>query len=173
MEPANGRPIPSFLNWTVIRFTKKYWTVLWVGLVVLWVRLLLQVKTLPLVLDQLSRCSLAEIPDAQEMGKLAYYVDRWLQLFPYNRKGNCFPRSLALYWFARRLGYPVLFRCGVKKGMRSLDGHAWLTVGGQPFYELGRHWQDYTVTFSYPQDSVVSGDPGLSPRSQNDRTTVS
>lgn len=144
-----------------------------VGVVVLWVRLLLRVKSLPLVLDRLSCRSITERPDDREMGKLAYYVDRWLQLFPYNVKGNCFPRSLALYWFAKRLGYPVLFRCGVKKSMESLDGHAWLTVGGQPFYEPGRHWQDYTVTFLYPQDSVVSGDPGLSPRSHNDRTTVS
>ena len=47
---------------------------------------------------------------------LVYYVDRWLQLFPYNAKGNCFPRSLALYWFATTIGLPgVISLRGAKR----------------------------------------------------------
>lgn len=140
MEPGMVRPV------------KKYWAVLRAGLVVLWVCFLLRIKNLPQVLNRLTSRSIRRSPDKAEMENLAYYVERWLQLFPYNKKGNCFPRSLALYWFARRLGYPVLFQCGVRKDGSILDGHAWLTLDRLPFYETGRHWQDYTVTFSYPPD---------------------
>ena len=156
----------------MIRHVKKYWTVLRVGLVVLWVRFLLQVKSLPLVLDRLSPRSMTGRPDEAVMGDLVYYVDRWLQLFPYNKKGNCFPRSLALYWFARRSGYSVLFHCGVRKEASSLDGHAWLTLDRQPFHETGQQWQRFTVTFSYPQ-YPTAGTQGSVPRSQGNRTMMS
>lgn len=147
---------------TVIRFTKKYWTVLRVGAVVLYIRFLLRVKSLPLVLDRLSRRPRTQGPDDREMEKLAYYVDRWLHVFPYNVKGNCFPRSLAVYWFARRMGYPVHFQCGVRKDASHLDGHAWLTLNRVPFHEPSQHWQRFTVTFLYPPDSVTNGQVGLS-----------
>ncbi|HSL05376.1 MAG TPA: lasso peptide biosynthesis B2 protein [Nitrospiraceae bacterium] len=157
----------------MIRFVEKYLTVLRVGLVVLWVRLSLRVKSLPLVLDRLNPRSIMGRPDEAVMGDLAYYVDRWLQLFPYNKKGNCFPRSLALYWFARRLGYPVLFHCGVRKEVSNLDGHAWLTLDCQPFHEPGQHWQDFTVTFSYPPDPAAGGSQNSAIRRQKCRTAKS
>jgi hypothetical protein len=149
----------------MIRLATKYWTVLRAGLVVLWVRLLLRVKSLPLVLDRLSRRSIMKRPDDQEMRKLVYYVDRWLRLFPYNVKGNCFPRSLAVYWFARRMGYPVHFQCGVRKDASHLDGHAWLTLNRVPFHEPGRHWQRYTVAFLYPPEPAAAGERALSSKS--------
>lgn len=145
----------------MIRLVKKYWAVFRTGVVVLWVRFLLRSGSLLLVLDRLTPRSMGGRPDEAEMGDLVYYVDRWLQLFPYNKKGNCFPRSLALYWFARQLGYPVLFQCGVRKDVSTLDGHAWLTVERLPFHETGQHWQRYTVTFSYPPDPVGSGRRGF------------
>jgi hypothetical protein len=157
----------------MIRVAKKYWTVLRVGLVVLWVRLLLRVKSLPLVLDRLNPRSTSGRPDEAVMGDLVYYVDRWLQLFPYNEKGNCFPRSLALYWFARRLGYPVLFHCGVRKESSNLDGHAWLTLDRQPFHETGQHWQHFTVTFSYPPDPSAAGRQDSAIRRQDNKTAMS
>lgn len=157
----------------MLRLVKKYWTVLRVGLVVSWIRLLLRRKSLPLVLDRLNPRSMAGRPVEAVMGDLVCYVDRWLQLFPYNKKGNCFPRSLALYWFARRLGYPVLFHCGVRKEVSNLDGHAWLTLDRQPFHEAGQHWQRFTVTFSYPQDLVPGGKQDAASRRQKNRTSMS
>jgi hypothetical protein len=106
------------------------------------------------------------------MGDLVYYVDRWLQLFPYNKKGNCFPRSLALYWFARRVGYPVRFHCGVRKEVSNLAGHAWLTLDHQPFHETGQQWQRFTVTFSYPPDPAAGGKQDSALRSQDNRTAM-
>lgn len=134
----------------MIALVKKYWTALRVGLVVLWVRLSLRRNNLPLMLDRLTPRAMNEKPDDTAMRRLAGYVDRWLQLFPYSRKGNCFPRSLALYRVARQLGYPVVFHCGVRKADSNLDGHAWLTLDSQIFCEPGKQWQRFTVTFSYP-----------------------
>lgn len=132
----------------------KYWNVLRTGLLVLWVRLLLRLTSLPVVLGQLSLGSKIGHPDEAEMKKMAYYVDRWLELFPYNQKGNCFPRSLVLYRLARRRGYPVRFHCGVRKDSSGLEGHAWLTLESKTFHEPGRLWRDFTTTFSYPPDPV-------------------
>jgi hypothetical protein len=136
----------------MILFVRKCWTLLHVGLVVLRIRLSLRVKTLPRVLDQLSSLCMAAEPDDSAIKRLVGYVDCWLRWFPYNTKGNCFPRSLAIYGFARQLGYPVVFHCGVRKGASNLDGHAWLTLGSYAFYEPGKQWRDFTVTFSYPPD---------------------
>jgi hypothetical protein len=138
-----------------------------VGLVVLWVRLLLRYKRLPQVLDRLSPRSGKGTPDAAMMKFLAYYVDCWLRLFPYNTRGNCFPRALALYRFARQLGYPVRFHCGVRRGAAGLDGHAWVTLDSEAFNEPGTHWQYFTVTFSYPHDltQLVGRDSVIRPQS--------
>ena len=94
LEPANtGILIEAcYTESTMTRRMNKYWTVLRVGLVVSWIRLLLRRKSLPLVLDRLNPRSMTGRPDEAVMGDLVSYVDRWLQLFPYNKKGNCFPR---------------------------------------------------------------------------------
>lgn len=128
----------------------KYWNVFQAGLLVLWVRLLLRLASLPVVLATLSSGSVMRTADEAGIRKLTYYVDQWLRLFPYNQKGNCFPRSLALYWLANRRGYPVRFHCGVRKDPSGLEGHAWLTLESQTFHEHGTFWRDFTVTFSYP-----------------------
>lgn len=92
------------------------------------------------------------------MGDTVYYVDRWLALFPYNPKGNCFPRALTLFLFARRAGLPVQFNCGVMKVHQQLEGHAWLTLDGHEFLEPSSFWQAFTVTLSFPPPPVVSSD---------------
>ncbi|MDH4079267.1 MAG: lasso peptide biosynthesis B2 protein [Nitrospira sp.] len=142
------------------RLVHKYWTILWVGAAVLWIRIALRFKTLPRVLEQFGTLSAKAKQNDAEMKILTCYVDRWLRLFPYNKRGNCFPRSLALYRFARQLGYPVMFHCGVRKDMSGLDGHAWLTLNGQAFQEPGTHWQGFTVTFFYPPDGSKSVSQG-------------
>ena len=132
----------------------KYRNVFQTGLLVLWVRVLLHLTSLPGVLARLNSGSARGTPDEAEIRKMAYYVDRWLRLFPYNQKGNCFPRSLALYRLARRRGYPVRFHCGIRKDQSGLEGHAWLTLESKTFHERGTLWRDFTITFSYPPDSA-------------------
>jgi len=149
---------------------RKYWTILQVGVVVLRIRIALRFKTLPKVLEHVGPLSIKTEPDDAVMKILTYYVDWWLRLFPYNKRGNCFPRALALYRFARQRGYPVRFHCGVRREAAGLDGHAWLTLDSETFLEPGTHWQYFTVTFSYPPDltKMVSQDSVV--RSQSFQT---
>ncbi|MBX3333956.1 MAG: lasso peptide biosynthesis B2 protein [Nitrospira sp.] len=155
------------------RLVRKYWTILWVGAAVFWIRTALRFQTLPRVLEQFGTLSADAKQNDAEMKILTCYVDRWLRLFPYNKRGNCFPRSLALYRFARQLGYPVVFHCGVRKEAAGLDGHAWLTLNGQAFQEPGTHWQGFTITYSYPPDLIQTVSQGSEIRSQCLRTMQS
>ncbi len=159
--------LACYAEFTMKRVVRKYVMLLQVAAIVSWIRLRLRGEALPAMLKRLDPGALSGTPDSVWFEDLVYYVDRWLHLFPYNVKGNCFPRSLAVYWFARRMGYQVHFQCGVRKDASHLDGHAWLTLNRLPFHEPGQHWQRYTVTFLYPPDSVADrGDRALSPRSE-------
>ncbi|SPP66705.1 conserved hypothetical protein [Nitrospira lenta] len=153
------------------RVVRKYRMVLQVAAVVSWIRLRLRGESLPAVLKRLNPGALSGRPDPARFEDLVYYVDCWLRLFPYNAKGNCFPRSLALYWFATRSGYPVSFHCGVRKDGAGLDGHAWLMLDRQPFHEPGQHWQRFTVTYSFPPDQPVNADL-VSPMRPRNGTTA-
>ncbi|MDF0644702.1 MAG: lasso peptide biosynthesis B2 protein [Nitrospira sp.] len=135
----------------MIRLLSKYRTIAGVGLLLCTVRLLLRWRSLPQVLDLLNRGAEAGCRDISTLELRIYYVDRWLERFPYNTKGNCFPRALALYWLTRRAGRPVRFCCGIRREGSNLDGHAWLTLDQEPFHELSEQWRQYTVTFSYPE----------------------
>ena len=156
----------------MLRLVRKYWTVLRVGLVVFRIRLLLRMWSLPRVLATLSPARVTGERDDSVMDDVIYYVDRWLQMVPYNRKGNCFPRSLAVYYFAWRSGYPVQFHCGVRMGYLSLEGHAWLTLSGEPFYELTQQWKNFTVTYSCPPDAA-QGETKLETASSDSSPAVS
>lgn len=137
---------------------RKYRLVAGTGLVVLGVRMALRFVSLRRLLRWLS-CRPASGGEGQlVMGDTVYYVDRWLALFPYNPKGNCFPRALTLFLFARRAGLPVQFNCGVMKVHQQLEGHAWLTLDGHEFLEPSSFWQAFTVTLSFPPPPVVSSD---------------
>lgn len=93
---------------------EKYCLISGTGLLVVVIRLALRLVSLPRLLNWLT-CKPGEgAHDQNVMEDIAYYVDRWLALVPYNPKGNCFPRALTLYWFARRAGFCVQFHCGGK-----------------------------------------------------------
>ncbi len=139
-----------------MRLLDTYSAVLRAAFTLLWVRLLLRWKCLPEVLQSLTPSKRYSRPLPLDLYDIAYYVDRWLSLFPYNAKGNCFPRSLVLYRFARLRGFPVCFHCGVRKMGNRLDGHAWLTLQGRPFHEPTLHWNSFAVTFTFPE--AVDGD---------------
>jgi len=70
LDAANaGIPIEAcYTEPIMIRLVKKYRTVLRVGLVVSWIRLLLRVKSLPLVLDRLNPRAMTGRRDEAVMG---------------------------------------------------------------------------------------------------------
>lgn len=138
---------------------KKYWAVLCVGVVLFWIRLMLRVWRLPRVLVALTPGSVTAARNDSVMDDLTYSVDRWLHVVPSKRRGNSFPRSLALYWYACHMGYPVQFHCGVRMGYLHLEDYAWLTWNGEPFHELTGQWETYTLAYSYPPDAASAGAP--------------
>ena len=137
---------------------QKYRLIVATGLVVLGIRVALHMASLQWLLKQLSRDPAAGGHDEKVMENTAYYVDRWLALFPYNPKGNCFARALALFWFARRAGFPVQFNCGVMKRDQHLEGHAWLMLDDREFFEPSPSWRSFTVTVKVPHSSESCND---------------
>ena len=138
---------------------RKYRMIMETGLVILVTRLALRVVGLPRLLSRLTYNPMASGRNLDAMEDVVYYVDRWLALFPYNQKGNCFPRALALYWFGRRAGLPVQFQCGVRKPHQHLEGHAWLMLDGREFFETSQYWKSFTVTVTYPPSPTALHTP--------------
>lgn len=131
----------------------KYRLIAWTGPVIVAIRVALRLVSLPRLLSWLTCKPAAEDRDQLVMDDVAYYVERWLAMAPYNHNGNCFPRALTLYWIARRAGIPVRFQCGVMKVNGSLEGHAWLMLDEREFFEPSSHWRAFTVTVTVPPNA--------------------
>jgi hypothetical protein len=138
---------------------RKYRIVFETGLVLVAIRVGLRLVSLPRLLRWLTLPSANLAQDVAAIQDIAYYTDRWLELFPYNPKGNCFPRSLTLYWFARRFGFPVRFQCGVARLNGRLEGHAWLMSEDKEFCEPSRYWRSFAVTVSFPPELAEPSRP--------------
>jgi hypothetical protein len=51
-------------------------------------------------------------------------------------RSGCLPRGITLFWFLRRTGLDVELRFGVDPDAgRTVDGHCWLALEGEPFLE--------------------------------------
>ncbi len=137
---------------------RKYQLIVSTGLVVCGVRVALRVLSLKKVLHWLDRKPASAAIGKNGIEDVAYYLDRWLSIFPYHPKGNCFPRALTLFLYARRAGLPVQFQCGVMKLDHRLEGHAWLMLNGRDFLEPSSYWKAFTVTLTFPGSPSVPTD---------------
>jgi len=75
-------------------------------------------------------------PAASEIERL----DRLVSLAPRVAhplvRSGCLTRGVTLFWFLRRAGLDVELAFGLDAGQdRAIDGHCWLTLGGEPFLE--------------------------------------
>jgi len=68
---------------------RKYRLIVLTGLMVLGIRIASCLVSLWQLLGWLSGGGSLVTLDHQAMADVAYYVDRWLALFPYHSKGNC------------------------------------------------------------------------------------
>jgi hypothetical protein len=126
------------------------------------IRVLLPIVRLKQLVRWLGPSGPAPAPHPVCLQTVAWYTDAVLQRLPYRGRGNCLPRSLTLFYFASRAGLPVRVHCGVRRAGPRLEGHAWLTLGGEPFLEPGNLAGSYSVTFSYP-DSLTPERPAEVP----------
>ena len=132
---------------------RQYWLIGQMALLLFVVRMTMLWMRLPFLLGWLHVIRVSSVKDFQTLKDVAYYTDRLLAIFPVNERGNCLPRSLVLYGFAKRYGFPVRFHCGVRWVEQELTGHAWLTLEGEAFLEPNRQWEYFDVTYSFPQSS--------------------
>ncbi|MBA5876097.1 MAG: lasso peptide biosynthesis B2 protein [Nitrospira sp. CR1.2] len=128
------------------------------GLILCAVRVALRLVSLKQLLPWLACKGAPRCSDKDAIEDVAYYLDRWLSLFPYRPKGNCFPRALALFFYACRAGLPVQFNCGVMKFDHRLEGHAWLMLQNREFLEPSSSWKAFTVTLTFPPSPSVPTD---------------
>lgn len=121
-----------------------------ITILMIFIRFGLRWLPLPKLLNLLTPSRSSRTKNLQIIQRAASYTDLILRWFPYNTKGNCLPRSLILFVFATRYGYPVKFHCGIRRGETGLDGHAWLTFNGEVFLESTRQSMGMVETYSYP-----------------------
>jgi len=85
----------------------------------------------------------------RRLADLAALLDRHSPL------GLCLRRSLVRYHFLRCAGLPLVLNFGArfKGGVadREITGHAWVTLGGKPYFEDGENYRGFTVMLKYPQ----------------------
>ncbi|MFO7637291.1 MAG: lasso peptide biosynthesis B2 protein, partial [Clostridia bacterium] len=60
-------------------------------------------------------------------------------------KKPCLVRSCILLEHAVRRGLDAVVHVGVSKQGQNIDGHAWVTIGGVPFFESQETLDAYTV----------------------------
>ncbi len=90
----------------------------------------------------------APIPDRIDIGRVNWLTRGVLRRLFSGR--YCMKRSLILFHFLRKAGQEARIVFGVVKEGGRLEGHAWVTVNGEPFAEEGPV-DRYTVTYAYPK----------------------
>jgi hypothetical protein len=138
---------------------RRFWILSQVAIVFAVVRLLLPWLKLPRLLRWLSprRISPATYPGTWDtLEATVRRTNALVRRFPVNSRGNCLSRSLVLYYFVTRYGFPVQVHCGVRRVGENLEGHMWLSLQGKPFLERGNPFQKYAITFSFPDTNPAS-----------------
>lgn len=74
--------------------------------------------------------------------------------------GFCLRRSLLRYHFLGRVGLPLSVSFGARfrpkkttggtAPARTIAGHAWVTLHGNPYHELREDWRNYHVVYRWP-----------------------
>lgn len=108
-------------------------------------------RPLPALLAELTPAPAVSTLPPADIRRLADAVAAWQWRSPL---GLCLRRSLLRYYFLRQTGLPVVivFGARLKSGREGggIGGHAWLTLGGQPYHESPADYQGFTVMYSYP-----------------------
>ncbi len=95
----------------------------------------------------------ARIRDPHRLQKTVGFVDTLIRYRIFQRYGKCLLRSLILFRFLRRQGWPVEIHFGVRKTaecMPDITGHSWLVLDGEPFLEDVSQKNSFVTTYTYP-----------------------
>lgn len=143
---------------------KKPWFEYWFAAKVMvrccWFPILLQFRTLPELLEQLTqrkgqkgRRTCPTLDRAVEIiVRVSHLRPFRIPLFP----RTCLRQSLALYDMLTYLGYAVTIHFGILKRGEQLRGHSWVTLEGKPVAENGDPVACHRVVYSYPSSQTGS-----------------
>ena len=138
----------------------QLWMWLHMGGLLLILRLVLPWIKLPKLLAWLTPAACSRRATPQSLEHAVWCATILLRLvFPWRRK--CLPRTLTLYYFATRSGYPVRVHCGIQRHGDNLQGHAWLSLYGCPFLENDDPMPHYVIVWTFPQAEPSEEIPGL------------
>lgn len=73
----------------------------------------------------------------RDIERIQWVTDRLYRRRFLRSYGPCLRRSLTLYYFLTRAGYPVKVALGADLRGRHFRAHAWLTLDGEPILEPG------------------------------------
>lgn len=119
-------------------------------------------KSMPDLLASLDPGTADESRDPKRLQKTVGFIDTLIRYRIFQRYGKCLLRSLILFRFLRRQGWPVEIHFGVKRtgpgigftGVKTdevgIIGHSWLVLNGEPFLEQVDVANEYVTTYSYP-----------------------
>ncbi|MHB0866086.1 MAG: lasso peptide biosynthesis B2 protein [Thermoleophilia bacterium] len=114
--------------------------------------------------DLLGRLDPGVAPTPRDQDRLMQtvgFTDSLLRYRIFQRYGKCLQRSLVLFRFLRRQGWPVEIHFGVRKtsededesaasGGPDITGHSWLVLDGERFLEEPSQTHSYSTTYTYP-----------------------
>jgi hypothetical protein len=103
--------------------------------VLLALRVLLRVCSVQRAIAVLTPVGPRERRPWSEVARVARITDALYWRRPLQAYGPCLRRSLTLYYFLTRLGYPAKVAFGVRLDGGRLVAHAWLTLDGKPLLE--------------------------------------
>jgi len=143
---------------------KELWLLVQVFGLLTALRLLLPHVQIQTLLRWLALSRIPPVADPDRLETVRRYTEALLWRIPFPSPGKCLPRSLTLYYFAARYGFPVQVHCGVRRMGERLQGHAWLSLYGRPFLEEDNPGHSYAVIFSFPSPEragAVAGPPAI------------
>ncbi len=155
-----------------IIYRLKYPRDLWLFLQILLTLMLLPRKigklSLPDLLSRIDPGAVQGPRDRLRLEKTVRFIESLLKYSFFRRYGYCLLRSLILFKFLRRQGWPVTIHFGVRKtgdeagtvpdkrvratpaAQIGITGHSWLMLNGKPFLEAESGEGAFTETYSYP-----------------------
>ena len=97
------------------RYKKELWLLIRVIGLLTAIRLMISFVNLKRILKWMSPSQIPITVDPHFLRRTVRYTDAFLSWIPFPSRGKCLPRSLALYYFATRCGYPARVNCGVRR----------------------------------------------------------
>lgn len=113
---------------------------------------LLRFFSLPSVMKYLTPEKSEENPLQWKINLIVNAVNKILGIGFFIFHPTCLKKSLILYHFLRKAGMNVVIHFGVKKNGCALDGHSWITKNGERLYDNLETVDDFSITYSYPQE---------------------